>query len=162
MMVLCSDKPGNHNFDLLKKLVLPDGSVLRAQLPGRPTLHCLFADPARDGTRFFDFTRVKIWNLNKYSGVVGAFNCQGAGWCKVEKRIRIHDASPGTLSSSVGASDVDLIAQVAGPQGPGHKHLAVFSGDIIRLSNGASVPVILNVLEYELFHFCPRVSRLQQ
>lgn len=47
-----SDKPGHHNFELLKKLVLPDGSVLRAQLPGRPTRDCLFADPARDGTRF--------------------------------------------------------------------------------------------------------------
>lgn len=47
-----SDKPGNHNFDLLKKLVLPDGSVLRAQLPGRPTRDSLFNDPARDGTRF--------------------------------------------------------------------------------------------------------------
>lgn len=41
-----------HNFDLLKKLVLPDGSVLRAQLPARPTLDSLFVDPARDGTRF--------------------------------------------------------------------------------------------------------------
>lgn len=47
-----SDKPGYHNFDLLKKLVLPDGSVLRAQLPGRPTRDSLFVDPARDGTRF--------------------------------------------------------------------------------------------------------------
>ncbi|XP_057717722.1 probable galactinol--sucrose galactosyltransferase 2 [Arachis stenosperma] len=149
--IYVSDKPGNHNFDLLKKLVLPDGSVLRAQLPGRPTLDCLFADPARDGTSL-----LKIWNLNKYSGVVGAFNCQGAGWCKVEKRIRIHDASPGTLSSSVGASDVDLIAQVAGPGWRGDVIAYAYrSGDIIRLSNGASVPVILNVLEYELFHFCP-------
>ena len=49
MLTLCfhvclcrSDKPGNHNFELLKKLVLPDG---------RPTRDCLFADPARDGTR---------------------------------------------------------------------------------------------------------------
>ena len=49
--IYVSDKPGNHNFELLKKLVLPDGSVLRAQLPGRPTRDCLFADPARDGTR---------------------------------------------------------------------------------------------------------------
>lgn len=51
-----SDKPGNHNFDLLRKLVLPDGSVLRAKLPGRPTRDCLFADPARDRTRFVLFT----------------------------------------------------------------------------------------------------------
>lgn len=52
LLLVNSDKPGNHNFELLKKLVLPDGSVLRAQLPGRPTRDCLFADPARDGTRF--------------------------------------------------------------------------------------------------------------
>lgn len=49
--IYVSDKPGNHNFELLRKLVLPDGSVLRAQLPGRPTRDCLFSDPARDGAR---------------------------------------------------------------------------------------------------------------
>lgn len=47
----CSDKPGQHDFNLLKKLVLPDGSILRAKLPGRPTRDCLFSDPARDGKR---------------------------------------------------------------------------------------------------------------
>lgn len=46
-----SDAPGKHNFELLRKLVLPDGSILRARLPGRPTRDCLFADPARDGVR---------------------------------------------------------------------------------------------------------------
>lgn len=28
-----SDKPGQHDFNVLKKLVLPDGSVLRARYP---------------------------------------------------------------------------------------------------------------------------------
>jgi len=46
--------------------------------------------------------------------VVGVFNCQGAGWCKIQKKTRIHCPSPGTLTGSVRASDVDLIAQVAG------------------------------------------------
>ncbi|KAG0482086.1 hypothetical protein HPP92_010170 [Vanilla planifolia] len=45
--IYVSDKPGNHDFDLLRKLVLPDGSVLRAMLPGRPTRDSLFNDPAR-------------------------------------------------------------------------------------------------------------------
>lgn len=62
------------------------------------------------------FSLLKIWNLNKCSGVVGVFNCQGAGWCKVEKKTRIHNASPGTLTGSVCASDVDLITQVAGAE----------------------------------------------
>ena len=48
--VYVSDYPGQHDFGLLKKLVLPDGSVLRAQLPGRPTADCLFTDVLRDGT----------------------------------------------------------------------------------------------------------------
>lgn len=53
-MHVCSDKPGNHDFNLLKKLVLPDGSILRAKLPGRPSRDCLFTDPARDGKRSED------------------------------------------------------------------------------------------------------------
>ncbi|CAA2956492.1 probable galactinol--sucrose galactosyltransferase 2 isoform X2 [Olea europaea subsp. europaea] len=149
--IYVSDKPGNHNFELLKKLVLPDGSVLRAQLPGRPTIDCLFIDPARDGTSL-----LKIWNVNKFCGVVGIFNCQGAGWCKVTKKTRIHDASPGTLSGSVQATDVDAIAQIAGKDWNGDT--IVYSprtGEVVRLPKGASLPVTLQVLEYELFHFCP-------
>lgn len=46
-----SDKPGQHDFTVLKKLVLPDGAVLRARYPGRPTRDCLFSDPVTDGQR---------------------------------------------------------------------------------------------------------------
>ncbi|GAU50017.1 hypothetical protein TSUD_331700 [Trifolium subterraneum] len=149
--IYVSDKPGNHNFDLLKKLVLPDGSVLRAKLPGRPTRDSLFVDPARDRTSL-----LKIWNMNKCNGVVGVFNCQGAGWCKVEKKTRIHDTSPGTLTGSVCASDVDLINQVAGAEWHGETIVFAYRSDeVIRLPKGVSIPVTLKVLEFELFHFCP-------
>ncbi|TYG90829.1 hypothetical protein ES288_A12G213900v1 [Gossypium darwinii] len=47
--VYVSDKPGNHDFEILRKLVLPDGSVLRAKHAGRPTRDCLFRDPVMDG-----------------------------------------------------------------------------------------------------------------
>ena len=47
-----SDRPGQHDFNVLKKLVLPDGSILRAQLPGKPSRDSLFVDPARDGKRY--------------------------------------------------------------------------------------------------------------
>ncbi|KAL9659605.1 hypothetical protein QQ045_024412 [Rhodiola kirilowii] len=149
--IYVSDKPGNHNFELLKKLVLPDGSVLRAKLPGRPTQDCLFADPARDGTSL-----LKIWNINSCSGVVGVFNCQGAGWCKVEKKTRIHDTSPGTLTSHVRSADFDMIAQVAGEGWSGETVVYAYrTGEVIRLPKDASLPVTLKVLEYELCHFCP-------
>ena len=66
--VYVSDAPGKHDPKLLRKLVLPDGSILRAKLPGRPTRDCLFANVAKDNVP------LKIWNLNGAgSGVVGAF-----------------------------------------------------------------------------------------
>ncbi len=46
--VYVSDFPGLHDLDLLKRLVLPDGRVLRATLPGRPTRDSLFCDVLRD------------------------------------------------------------------------------------------------------------------
>jgi len=66
--VYVSDKPGVHDFALLKKLVLSDGSVARAKLPGRPTRDCLFRDPTREDVL------LKIFSRNQGSGVVGAFN----------------------------------------------------------------------------------------
>uniref|UniRef100_M8CEM6 galactinol--sucrose galactosyltransferase n=1 Tax=Aegilops tauschii TaxID=37682 RepID=M8CEM6_AEGTA len=186
--IYVSDKPGNHNFDLLKKLVLPDGSVLRAQLPGRPTRDCLFSDPARDGARcspssfkgilplsdvnetlpdsisvlicdplLFSLSLLKIWNMNKCAGVVGVFNCQGAGWCRVVKKTRIHDEAPGTLTGSVRAEDVEGITQATGTDdctgdAVVYTHRA---GELVRLPRGATLPVTLKRLEYELFHVCP-------
>lgn len=44
-----SDHPGDHDFVLLRRLVLPDGSILRCRGgAGRPTLDCLFVDVMRD------------------------------------------------------------------------------------------------------------------
>ena len=44
-----SDGPGKHDVVLLKRVVLPDGGLLRCILPGRPTADCLFRDVMRDG-----------------------------------------------------------------------------------------------------------------
>jgi raffinose synthase len=60
--IYISDTVGNHNFDLLKKLALPDGTILRCEHYALPTKDCLFADPLHDGK-----TMLKIWNLNKVS-----------------------------------------------------------------------------------------------
>ncbi|CAK8566735.1 unnamed protein product [Lathyrus sativus] len=79
--IYVSDCVGNHNFKLLKSLVLPDGSILRCQHYALPTRDCLFEDPLHDGK-----TMLKIWNLNKYAGVLGLFNCQGGGWCPETRR----------------------------------------------------------------------------
>ncbi|CAN6165573.1 unnamed protein product [Urochloa humidicola] len=157
--VYVSDKPGCHDLGVLRKLVLPDGSVLRARLPGRPTRDCLFTDPARDGN-----TLLKVWNANACGAVVGAFNCQGAGWCRVARRTRVHDATPRTLTGAVRAADVPAAA-IAAPGGGGEggdewdgEAVVVYAhrtGELVRLPRGAAVPVTLGPLEYEVFAVCP-------
>ena len=76
-MVYVSDKPNKHDANLLRRLVLKDGSVLRASQAGVPTRDSLFTDVGRDGE-----SALKIWNYNDKSsvGLVGAFNVQGVHW----------------------------------------------------------------------------------
>ncbi len=66
--VYVSDKPGEHDFALLRKLVCSDGTVLRADGPGLPTPDTLCVDPTRQPVP------LKIWNRNGASGIVGVFH----------------------------------------------------------------------------------------
>lgn len=66
--VYVSDKPGEHDFDLLRRLVLKDGRVLRADHIGRPTRDSLFVDPTEQPVLF------KVFNFNLDAAVVGLFN----------------------------------------------------------------------------------------
>lgn len=67
--VYVCDKPGKQNFDILNKLVLSDGRVLRCDQPALPARDCLFTDCARRRRL------LKIVNRNRDVGVVGLFHC---------------------------------------------------------------------------------------
>lgn len=163
-----SDKPGQHDFNVLKKLVLPDGSVLRARYPGRPTRDCLFIDPVMDKRYVLKFklqefytimillhfmisnhSLLKIWNLNKCGGVIGIFNCQGAGsWpgleSKAEEDINFE------LSGKVSPSDIEYFEEVSA--GPWTQDCAVF-----RFNTGmVCIHIVLTVSSVSLisFSFC--------
>ncbi|PPD96795.1 hypothetical protein GOBAR_DD06201 [Gossypium barbadense] len=148
--IYVSDKPGQHDFNLLKKLVLPDGSVLRAKYPGRPTRDCLFSDPVRDGKSL-----LKIWNLNDFTGVIGVFNCQGAGWCEVTKKMVNHDEQPGTITSIIRASDVEYLFQVAEDGWIGDSILYSHLGEVTYLPRNAFMSITLKPREYEVFTIVP-------
>jgi hypothetical protein len=102
--VYVSDKPGHHDFDLLKRLVFSDGSVLRALLPGRPTADCLFENVSYNNT-----TALKIWNRNSVNGVVGVFNVQGSSFSRRYRSFRTHDKNPPTLTAIVKPQDVPTL-----------------------------------------------------
>lgn len=148
--VYVSDRPGMHNFNLLKKLVLPDGSILRARLPGRPTRDCLFVDPTRDGKSL-----LKIWNMNIYTGVLGVFNCQGAAWSNLHKKNVFHDTTPNAISGSIHADDVHLLAEAAESDWNGECAVYSHSGELVRLPKNAALPVKLKVMEHEVYTISP-------
>ncbi|KAH9610837.1 hypothetical protein KSS87_005284 [Heliosperma pusillum] len=151
--IYVSDAPGKHNFDLLKKLVLPDGSVLRPRLPGRPTRDCLFNDPARDG-----ISLLKIWNMNKYTGVVGVYNCQGAAWSSTERKNTFHHTQTEALTGVVRGRDVHLVSEAAVDLTDWNGDCAIYchkTGDVITLAHNAALPVSLKVLDFDIFTITP-------
>ncbi|KAL9228391.1 hypothetical protein vseg_003979 [Gypsophila vaccaria] len=148
--VYVSDKPGNQDFEILKKLVLPDGSILRARHAGRPTRDCLFKDPVMDGKSLF-----KIWNLNKLSGIIGVFNCQGAGYWPMKDNPS-DTPIPEVISGRVSPSNVEYLEDIADGNWQGDCAIYAFnSGSLIKVPRTGNVEVSLEKLTCELFTICP-------
>ncbi|KAH0969874.1 hypothetical protein GBA52_022030 [Prunus armeniaca] len=149
--VYVSDKPGQHDFEILKRLVLPDGSILRARYPGRPSRDCLFVDPVMDGKSL-----LKIWNLNKCNGVVGIFNCQGAGkWPCVENIVEVK-ASAAELSGQVSPADIEYFEEVSGKHWTGDCAVYSFTkGCLSRLPKDKSFEVTLKLLQCDVYTVSP-------
>jgi raffinose synthase len=129
--VYVSDKVGAHDFELLRKVVLSDGSVLRADYPGRPTLDYLFADPLREPVP------LKIFNLNGDCGVIGVFNAQ-------------HGSPAGArINGTVAVSDVPLL------QRGDYATFCHRTGHLWRCAFDDRTAVDLAEGEWELFSFAP-------
>lgn len=100
--IYVSDSVGKHNFPLLKRLTMPDGTILRCEYYALPTRDCLFDNPLHDGK-----TMLKIWNLNKYTGVIGAFNCQGGGWCRETRRNKCASQFSHKVTAKTNPKDIE-------------------------------------------------------
>ncbi|PNT61306.1 probable galactinol--sucrose galactosyltransferase 2 [Brachypodium distachyon] len=149
--VYVSDKPGVHNFSVLKKLVLPDGSILRARYAGRPTCDCLFNDPVMDGKSL-----LKIWNVNNLSAAIGVFNCQGAGnWAWSAKEIS-HIPTSINITGHLSPSDVESIEEIAGDDWNGETAVyAFYSCSLLRLQKNQSLQVSLCTMTCEIYTISP-------
>lgn len=121
-----ADTPDEHDFALLHKLVLPNGQILRAQLPGRPTRDCLFNDPIHEAVP------LKIFNRNTNTGVVGVFNCQT-------------EAQASTLSAHISPKDVDGLS---GEQFAVYAHTL---GEVRVLARESVWTIRLASMSFEIF-----------
>uniref|UniRef100_A0A7S1SIE2 Alpha-galactosidase n=1 Tax=Tetraselmis chuii TaxID=63592 RepID=A0A7S1SIE2_9CHLO len=130
--VYVSDKPGEHDFALLRRLVLPDGTVLRPLLPGLPTADILFNDPMCDGN-----TLLKVWNVNHVSALVGVFNVQGASWDRSLRRFHIHDDAPSALWTRVRPADVWAFRRGSRGAPTGHQGFVLWQSVQLKLNHAA-------------------------
>lgn len=147
--VYVSDKPGKHDFEILKRLVLPDGAVMRAKYPGRPSRDCLFVDPVMDGKSL-----MKVWNLNKLCGVLAVFNCQGAGtWPCLENSVRIGGLE---LTGEISPSDIEYLAEITlQPWTGDYAAFSFKSGSLSRVSLHGKLRVNLKTLQCDVFTVAP-------
>ncbi|CAI9781055.1 unnamed protein product [Fraxinus pennsylvanica] len=152
--VYVSDSVGGHDFNLLKKLVFPDGTIPKCILSALPTRDCLFKNPLFDGK-----TILKIWNINKYGGVVGAFNCQGAGWDPKEKRIKGYPQCYKPVSGSVPVSDIEWDQKKEATEMGESEEYAVYFSEaeklILTTSNSEAIPITILPSTFEIFSFVP-------
>eukprot|EP00803_Ostreobium_quekettii_P009062 evm.model.scf_1268.6 EVM.evm.TU.scf_1268.6 scf_1268:41483-45214(-) len=156
--VYVSDKPDMHNFAVLRQLVLADGSILRAEAPGRPTRDCLFRNVLKDKR-----TLLKVWTTNACSGVVGIFNLQGASWDRTIRQFCTHDTNPSTLQAHVCPGDVDCLpARAATTPGFNGRYAAYsFRGRLLRVGgSGLCLPVRLEALGSEVVSMAPVLEAL--
>ena len=107
--VYVSDSPGKHNVDILQRLVLPSGKVLKCVQPARPTVDCLFMNVMEDGV-----SALKVFSRNAHGGgVVGVFNAQGSRWSRKERKYVTDLIKPPFVIGQVMPSDcgVDYIKE---------------------------------------------------
>jgi hypothetical protein len=115
------------------RLVLSDGSVLRCNAPGRPTLDVLLRDPTREDVL------LKIWNSVGNAGIVGIFNA----------RVGADGASGPVLSGETGPGDVP---RLAGERFACFRHV---EGTLEAIGGSERRSIELGERGYEVFTFVP-------
>lgn len=133
--IYVSDKPGEHDPVLLRKLVCSDGTILRADGPGRPTADTLYRHPGKEGKA------LKIFNRVGKAAVVGFFHPV----CETPAEAgKVPD-----VSDRLALSDVPDLPRVP------HAVLCHTTGAIKRLPPGKTFPVRLKRAQWEIFTLAP-------
>ncbi|KAK4492645.1 hypothetical protein RD792_003463 [Penstemon davidsonii] len=152
--VYVSDSLGGHDFDLLSKLVFPDGTIPKCVHFALPTRDCLFKNPLFDSK-----TILKIWNFNKYGGVIGAFNCQGAGWDPKEQRIKGYSQCYKPISGSIHVTDIEWDQKNEAIELGKAEEYAVYLGEAEKLflakQDSDPLSITIQPSTFEIFSFVP-------
>ncbi|KAJ4829925.1 hypothetical protein Tsubulata_012117 [Turnera subulata] len=105
----------------------------------------------------------EIWNLNKCTGVIGVFNCQGAGtWPLMEVAEDTdhhhHQEQVGAdqISGTVSPADVEYLEEASGELWTGDCAVYSFNaGSLSRIPKEGSFDVVLETLQCQVFTISP-------
>lgn len=95
--------------------------------------------------------------MNKYTGVLGVYNCQGAAWNSVERKNTFHQTKSDAITGAIRGRDVHLIAEAA-TDSSWNGDTAIYghrTGELVILPYNVSMPVSLKVLEHDIFTVTP-------
>jgi len=127
--VYVSDGIGQHDAAVLRALVLSDGSVLRADEPGRPSPEVLMRDPTTEPVL------LKVFNRNRDCGVLGLFH---ANQC------------PERIAANVSLADVPVLPAQLSYAARSHR-----SDRLWRCEQQPAVTVTLAPAEWDIVSFAP-------
>lgn len=128
--IYVSDKVDEHNFDLIKTLIDDEGMILKPEEIARPTVDCLFKDVIAEKTPF------KIYNVNKFNGVVGVFSGED-------------DETKDAKTINVKASDV------CGYNSGKYAVYCYNSGKTYVLDANETIEISVKAKEFEIITFAP-------
>ncbi|XP_068663259.1 stachyose synthase [Aristolochia californica] len=152
--IYVSDSLGGHDFDLIRKLVFPDGTIPRCLHFALPTRDSLFKNPNFDGQTIF-----KMWNLNKFGGVIGAFNCQGAGWDQEKQTFRGHSQCYKPVSGSIHIRDIEWDQKEETADMGSSEEYAVYMNQTEKLllmsTKSDSIDITVQPSSFEILTFVP-------
>lgn len=123
--IFLTDVPGKQNIDLIKKVSLSNGEIIRADIPAKPTKDCLFNINIDQPFKAFSM----IGN----SGLLGIWNTDD------EDKI----------NGSWSASDVE---ELSGDNFVAYEHI---SNKLLFIDRDQEVPVELGRLKYEYWNIVP-------
>jgi raffinose synthase len=125
--VYISDKPGDHDATIIKRLCLSDGRALRSEHPALPLSRRIYDNPEDASHLLF------VRNHNGTAGVMGAFHCAFEG---------------GPISDSFTVQDLGF--------GRGEFALwYARAGKLERIHSRDKISITLNELEAEIIHVAP-------
>lgn len=96
--------------------------------------------------------------MNKYTGVLGVYNCQGAAWSSTERKNIFHSTKTDSITGSFRGRDVHLISEASTDPTTWNGDCAVYSqsrGEVSVVPYNVSLPISLKVREHEIFTVSP-------